>query len=89
MATLVLESFPESLHARLKHAAESHHWSVTQETVHLLEAALGQSEAPSPVRPSYWADRPLLPGYSAAIQAGAFSGGIDSTRMVSEERDAR
>jgi hypothetical protein len=89
MATLVLESFPESLHVRLKKAAASHHRSVEQETVHLLEAALGQSEAPPPVRHSYWNNRPLLPEYEAAIRSGAFSGGTDSTQMISEERDAR
>ena len=37
-------------------------------------------------RPSYWANRQLLPEYAAAIEAGAFSGGADSTRIISVDR---
>lgn len=39
--------------------------------------------------PSYWANRKLRPAYEAALKAGAFSGGTDSTQIISEERDAR
>ena len=38
---------------------------------------------------SYWAERQLLPEYAAALKSGAFSGGSDSTQIISEERDAR
>jgi len=50
-----------------------------------LEAPQAIEEAPS----SYWANRKLLPKYEAALKAGAFSGGTDSTQIISEERDAR
>ena len=38
---------------------------------------------------SYWANRKLLPEYAAALEEGAFSGGTDSSRAISAERDGR
>lgn len=92
MPALVIESFPEALHARLMQTAAAHHRSVTQQTIHLLETALAAEEKPASEKsdaPSYWAKRKLLPEYEAALKAGAFSGGTDSTQIISEERDAR
>jgi plasmid stability protein len=91
MSSLIIKSFPESLHARLKQTAAAHRRSVTQETIRLLEKAL-TAEATEPAglsQSSYWAKRKLLPEYEAALKAGAFSGGTDSTQIVSEERDAK
>jgi plasmid stability protein len=91
MPTLVIKSFPEELHAKLKAMAAAHRRSVTQETIHLLETALASGEtarvAETPT--SYWATRKLLPEFEEALKAGAFSGGTDSTTIISEERDAR
>ena len=91
MPALVIESFPEALHARLKQTAAAHRRSVTQETIHLLETALAAEPAvqgdPTPVTP--WAKRKLLPEYEAILRSGALSGGPDSTVIISEERDAR
>jgi plasmid stability protein len=91
MATLVIKSFPEELHAKLKAMAAAHRRSVTQETIHLLETALTfEEEAPSPgSNQSKWANRKTLPEYDAMLASGAFSGGTDSTVIISEERDAR
>jgi len=91
MSSLIIKSFPESLHARLKQTAAVHRRSVTQETIRLLEKALtAEAAEPSgPAQSSYWAKRKLLPEYEAALKAGAFSGGTDSTQIVSEERDAK
>lgn len=91
MSALVIKGFPESLHARLKETAAAHRRSVTQETIHLLEMALAQEEAISlkPGETSYWKNRKLLPGYVAALRAGAFSGGSDFTTIVSDERNER
>lgn len=50
-----------------------------------LEAVPGGEEAPV----SAWARRKLLPEYEAALKARAFSGGTDSTAIISEDRDAR
>jgi hypothetical protein len=33
--------------------------------------------------------RKLLPAYEAALKAGAFSGGTDSTQIISEDRSSR
>jgi len=92
MATLVIKSFPENLHARLKQTAAAHRRSVTQETIYLLEAALISEVNSSPVAgasQSKWANRKLLPEYEAMLASGAFTGGTDSTQIISEERDAR
>jgi len=90
MATLVIESFPDDLHAKLRQSAASHRRSVTQETNHRIEAAIaGEREAVAAPVPSYWATRKLLPEFEAALEAGAFSSGTDSTQIISEERDAR
>ena len=92
MSALVIKSFPDALHARLRQTAAAHRRSVTQQTIHLLEKALASEDLGAPGPPqgvSYWANRKLLPEYDATLKAGAFSGGSDSTVMVSEERDAR
>jgi plasmid stability protein len=92
MATLVIESFPESLQARIEKNAAAHRRSVPQEAIHLLETALAAGEpAAAPQRPdgAYWATRRLQPEYEAALRSGAFRGGTDSNRIISEEREAR
>ena len=94
MPALVIKSFPEALHAKLRQIAAAHRRSVTQETIHLLETAIVAEEKATPAASSgpamsYWATRKLLPEYEAALKAGAFSGGTDSTQIISEDRDAR
>jgi plasmid stability protein len=92
MPALVIKSFPEDLHARLRQIAAAHRRSVTQETIHLLEAAIASEEIATPTThssQSKWASRKLLPEYEAMLKTGAFSGGTDSTIALSEDRDAR
>ncbi len=93
MPALVIKSFPEALHTKLRQIAAAHRRSITQETICLLETAISAEEKqpmdPSPPTISYWAKRTLLPEYEAALKAGAFSGGTDSTQIISEDRDAR
>lgn len=93
MPALVIKSFPAALHAKLRQSAATHRRSVTQETIHLIEAAISFEEKKGAVgvgpNVSYWATRKLLPEYEAALKAGAFSGGTDSSIIISEERDAR
>jgi plasmid stability protein len=91
MPTLVIKSFPEELHAKLKAMAAAHRRSVTQETIHLIETALASEETTRVAEPptSYWATRKLLPEFEEVLKAGAFRGGTDSTTIISEERDAR
>jgi plasmid stability protein len=90
MPALVIKSFPDALHTKLRQMAAAHRRSVTQETIHLIEVALeAEEKAPSAPGTSYWATRKLIPEFEAALNAGAFSGGTDSTQIISEERDAR
>ena len=92
MPALVIKSFPENLHTRLKEIAATHRRSITQETIHLIEKALLHEEnaaARSTSAASKWANRKLLPEYAAMEQTGAFSGGTESNIALSVERDAR
>ena len=91
MATLVIESFPESLHARLEKTAAAHRRTVPQETIRLLEEALAShaTASPRPAGATYWSTRSLLPEYESALRSGAFSSGPDSASVISDERDAR
>ena len=92
MPALIIESFPEALHEKLRENAAAHHRSVTQEAIHLLEIAISAKDKTPPAAENgspKWANRRLLPEYEAALKAGAFSGGTDSARIISEERDAR
>ena len=87
MATLVIKSFPEELHARLKSTAAEHRRSVTQETIYLLEKVLSDENDEGIA--SYWAKRKTLPELQKALDDGAFAGGTDSTTAISKERDDR
>ena len=90
MAALIIEPFPETLHARLQQTAAAHHRSITQETILLLEKALDAEPAPTPAAPQgYWATRNVLPEYQALLDSGVLAGGTDSTIGLSEERDVR
>jgi len=92
MPTLVIKSFPETLHAKLRQIAALHRRSVTQETIHLLEKAIASEEATpnsGGSATSYWANRKLLPEYEALLNSGALTSDVDSTVGLSEERDAR
>ncbi len=91
MPTLVIKSFPQDLHSRLKKIAAAHRRSVTQETIQLIEKALQQEENASASAPglSKWANRTILPEYEAMEQSGAFRSGTDSTISISEEREGK
>ena len=91
MPALVIKSFPQDLHAKLRQIAARHRRSVTQETIHLIETAIATEETAPAASSSQskWATRRLLPEYEAMLKAGAFSGGTDSTIALSEERNAR
>lgn len=92
MPALIIKSFPEALHARLRQVAAAHRRSVTQETILILETALAAEEKPAPASAptqSKWASRKLLPEYEALLRSGALTSDTDSTIGLSEERDAR
>ena len=91
MPALVIKSFPEDLHARLRQIAAAHRRSVTQETIHLIEKAISTEEKALPASSSQskWANRKLLPEYEAMLNSGALTSDVDSTIGLSQERDAR
>lgn len=90
LPALVIKSFPEELHARLRQIAASHRRSVTQETIHLIELAISiENNTAFPVEAgvSKRANRDLLPPYKAMSKTGAFSRGKDWSIALSKERD--
>ena len=48
MPALVIKSFPEELHAKLRQIAAAHRRSVTQETIYLLKTAIDAEEKAAP-----------------------------------------
>ena len=82
-------NIPESLYKTAKIRAIELGQSLKQVVLTSLERELGEPKADGAPKASNWANRKLLPEYEAALKAGAFSGGTDSTVIISEERDAR
>ena len=80
---------PESLYKKAKIRAIELGQSLKQVVLTSLERELEGTKTSDTPKVSNWANRKLLPEYEAALKAGAFSGGTDSTVIISEERDAR
>jgi hypothetical protein len=80
---------PESLYKRAKIRAVETGQTLKQIVINALQRELDPSGSMPAPSVSRWAQRKLLPEYEAAVQAGAFSGGTDSTEIISEDRDAR
>jgi plasmid stability protein len=93
MPALVIKSFPEALHAKLRQFAATHRRSVTQEAIYLLETAIATEEKNPPnsdlPTTSYWAKRKLLPEYEALLKSGVLHSDDDCSIGLSEDRDAR
>ena len=81
---------PDPLYRQAKIRAVEQSTSLKDILLRGLERELRvEPAAAAEPKKSYWANRKLLPGYAAALAAGAFSGGTDSTQIISEDRDAR
>ncbi len=80
---------PEPLYKRAKIRAVERGQTLKQLVLISLERELEAPETVTEAPTSYWANRKLRPGYKAALQAGAFSGGTDSTTIISEDRASR
>ncbi len=92
MPALIIESLPDSVHARLAEIAASHQRSVAQEAAHLIETAVTECESPKPELEEpllTWRKGGVLPEYAALIRSGKLLGGTDSTVIISEMRDDR
>ena len=80
---------PESIYKRVKIRAVETGQTLKQIVLTSLERELEGAHAVKEEPGSYWANRKLLPDYEASLKSGAFSGGTDSTQIISGERDAR
>jgi hypothetical protein len=83
---------PEALYKKAKIRAIERGQTLKQIVLTSLERELeprANSSKVAETPQSYWANRKLLPKYKAALKSGAFSGGTDSTAIISEDRDAR
>jgi hypothetical protein len=79
---------PESLYRRAKiHAVETGR-TLKDLVLTSLEKELDPVSPAEPEKTT-WANRKLRPDFEAALKAGAFSGGTDSTVMISEDRSSR
>jgi hypothetical protein len=72
---------PDDLYRKVEVEALARRMTPEEIILTSLEKELGNSSG------SYWANRELLPEYEVAMREGAFSGGTDSTVIISEDRD--
>ncbi len=80
---------PEPLYKRAKIRAVEQGQTLKDLVLNALQRELTvRSRDDSPAQ-SFVDRRKLLPSYEAALNAGAFSGGSDSTVIVSEDRSSR
>lgn len=78
---------PDSLYREAKIRAVETGQTLKKLLLTALEREL-QNEEAEEAQGSYWARRKLRPGYKAALDKGAFSGGTDSTELISEDRES-
>jgi len=80
---------PEPLHRKAKIRAVETGSTLKQIVLTSLTKELETTDAiPVPGQPFMERSR-LRPGYEASLKAGAFSGGTDSTVIISEDRSSR
>ncbi len=80
---------PDSLYKKAKILAIERGQTLKQVVLDSLEREMGASAPAKIENATQWANRKLLPAYEAALKAGAFSGGTDSTILISEDREDR
>ena len=78
---------PEPLYKRAKFRCVERRQTLRDIVIASLEKELDGLDAQASV--PYWSQRKLRPAYAEALASGAFSGGTDSTLIVSEGRDSR
>lgn len=78
---------PDVLYKRAKIRAVETGRTLKDLVLSSLEKELDPTSSP-PSSPS-WANRKLRPDFEAALRSGAFSGGTDSSVMISEDRSSR
>ncbi len=78
---------PEPLYKRAKFRCIEKGQTLRDMVIASLQKELAEQCSP-PAQP-YWSSRNLRPAYAEALARGDFSGGADSTLIVSEDRDSR
>ena len=87
MKTII--DIPDALYERAKIRAIERGLTLKQIVLTSLSKELEPaSTGPAPGQ-SLMERRKLLPSYAKALEAGAFSGGTDSTQILSEDRSSR
>ena len=80
---------PDALYKKAKiHAVESGR-TLKDLVLSSLERELDAPPVVKEKSHNYWTSRKLLPEFKKMYERGAFSGGTDSTQIISEDRDAR
>ena len=82
---------PESLFRQAKIRATEKGMSFRDLVLDALRRELSEATQQASIEQNapYWSRRVLLPEYRRLLESGALRGGTDSTRITSEERDAR
>ena len=80
---------PDALYKKAKIRAVETGRTLKQMVIDSLSGVLEPDSASPEPGQSFLERRKLLPGYEAALKAGAFSGGTDSTIIISEDRSSR
>jgi hypothetical protein len=80
---------PEPLYQKVKTQAIESGQTLKQIVLASLERDLAPPPAIAEAHAPYWANRQLLPEFRKHWESGDFSGGTDSTRIISEDRDPR
>ncbi len=85
MKTMI--DIPDSLYKRAKIMAKETGRTVKDLLINSLEKELDHTKTP-PSNPT-WITRELVPEYQEALKTGAFSHGIDSAKILSDDRTSR
>jgi hypothetical protein len=80
---------PDELYRRAKIRAVEQGGTLKDLIVTALVHEIQTPLAPAPAVESAWSRRQLTPEYDRFLKTGAFSGGSESTYLLSDERDAR
>jgi hypothetical protein len=81
---------PEALYKKAKILAVEQNSTLKEILLRGLRCELeSKPRLPTETKVSYWAHRALRPGFKAAWESGALSGGTDSTQIISDGRDER
>lgn len=80
---------PDVLYKKAKIRAVERGQTLKEIVLTSLTKELESEPAEPAAGKSFHERRTLLPAYEAALKAGAFSGGTDSTQLLSEDRNSR